>query len=570
MVRDTRLGVSRNVSDTLVALLNLLTVAHRVGVHAVLVARVHVLVLAERVELLHTFHTIKASLLWDIDEVVQVDDDVVLTGRHRRKQHAGQVDRRAGTSCRQRSHRDLKVLKASGRQAALVRQLLENAPCNLQVLLPENPRRGSRRAAQVGRDVAVCRAGLDGVAADGINRDGQDRRARVRNDVDGPGDVAAHVAHLLDGRAIGAVVRVPVQQRARGVFSPRGQLGHVDAAADDLGRVADPRGIQQVVLERICQKAVHRRRHDALPAQLTDLERGNAGALAACPVVRAHRAPVQVVGHAVDALVALKRVRVVVSLQLVAVGAAPRISDVDVLDARIALGRDRSVALRPVWVAAEAASVRLCCVVNRRVNAVQAAGDGGIRQRVGDLRRWLRVGEVRRRPGARAVDASRLHTALRHREGQVGDEGTLAKVGQRVVGGGERGLPKVLLQAVDLVRRQVAARLREGHRKRGRHALGTLDTGSSAGAVRGLWDVGAYSTGGAVLGLLALVGAGRLEARQLAGVRRVGSALVGSTGGVVACQAVRPRSADLVRRQVAVLSGHARGACQACLSLVHR
>eukprot|EP00955_Chlamydomonas_euryale_P090187 364518-Chlamydomonas_euryale.AAC.6 len=52
-----------------------------------------------------------------------------------------------------------------------------------------------------------------------------------------------------------------------------------------------------------------------------------------------------------------------------------------------------------------------------------------------------------------------------------------------------------------------------------------------------------HGAGGAVLGLLALVGAGRLKA---------------CAGSGVACQAVSPRIADILRLQAAVLSGHKR------------
>eukprot|EP00955_Chlamydomonas_euryale_P071880 361223-Chlamydomonas_euryale.AAC.1 len=161
--------------------------------------------------------------------------------------------------------------------------------------------------------------------------------------------LAAHVAHLLDGRAVGAVVRVPVQQLSLPVLPPRGQLGHVDAAADDLRRAADPGAVQQVVLERICTKAVQRWPEDALPAQLANLGRGNASALAARPVVRAHRALVQVLGHAVDALLTLERTAALrVAVQHVTVGAAPRISDVDVFDARVTRDSDRLLVFCPI------------------------------------------------------------------------------------------------------------------------------------------------------------------------------------------------------------------------------
>eukprot|EP00955_Chlamydomonas_euryale_P045078 353059-Chlamydomonas_euryale.AAC.7 len=145
----------------------------------------------------------------------------------------------------------------------------------------------------------------------------------------GDDSLAAHVALLLLGSALRALVDVPVLEGARRILAPRRQLGHVDARADDLRRVANPVVVQQVVLQSARAPGVIRRSHDALEAQV-----GNQGlavlqlcARTACPVVRADLALVRRRRRAAHTRIAgIAGVLV----QVEAVGAAPCLRHVGV------------------------------------------------------------------------------------------------------------------------------------------------------------------------------------------------------------------------------------------------
>mmetsp|Transcript_38288 Transcript_38288/g.113485 ORF Transcript_38288/g.113485 Transcript_38288/m.113485 type:complete len:226 (+) Transcript_38288:2077-2754(+) len=225
MVRDTRLGVSRNVSDTLVALLNLLTVAHRVGVHAVLVARVRVLVLAGRREVPHALHTLEASLVHIADKVVHVDEDVRerRVGAHVQRAVQNRAEITTGAAlCLKACYGRLDRGGVDAVEAVIVAECGDEVPRQLLGRRPVLPV-GAVGITQVHVLVArvILRRDIRSRLAKLVDRHGDKHRAQVGLDVEGTGDVAAEVASLLHGCAVRAVKRVPVGQDARRVLAPR-------------------------------------------------------------------------------------------------------------------------------------------------------------------------------------------------------------------------------------------------------------------------------------------------------------------------------------------------------------